>query len=162
LRFGTRTDLGRRWTVKGIKLIGHQHIGYQYGYLSVAINPVTGDVKMLILPNMRLESFQVFLDEFAKEVKEESILITDGAAAHRSQSLKIDKKIKVELLPAYSPQLNPVERFFQEIRRKLKNRVFTTYEEVEKAVIEIAGPFMKAAETIKKLTCFDWLTNTPS
>ncbi len=132
------------------------------GYLSVAINPRTGDVKMLILPNMTKESFQVFLDEFAKDLKHKSVLITDGVTAHRSQNLKPDEKINLELLPAYSPQLNPVERFFREIRRKLKNRVFTTYEEVEKAVIEIAKPFMKAKEAIKKLTCYDWLLNTPT
>ena len=162
LRFGTRTDLGRRWTATGVKPGGSQHIGYDYGYLSVAINPLTGDVKMLILPNMTLESFQVFLDEFAQGLEEEAILITDGAAAHRSQSLKPDEKINLELLPAYSPELNPVERFFREIRRRLKNRVFTTYEEVEKAVIEIAKPFMTAKEVIKKLTCYDWLLNTPS
>ncbi len=162
MRFGTRTDLGRCWTPKGVKQIGNQHIGYDYGYLSVALNPLTGDVKMLILPNMTGASFQVFLDEFAKDLKAESILITDGATAHRSQKLKLDEKIKLELLPAYSPQLNPVERFFREIRRRLKNQVFTTYGEVEKAVIEIAKPFMKAKEAIKKLTCYDWLINTPS
>lgn len=117
---------------------------------------------MLILPNMRLESFQVFLDEFAKNLKERSILITDGATAHRSRSLKLHQKIELEVLPAYSPQLNPVERFFREIRRRLKNRVFTTFEEVEKVVIEIAKPFMKAKEEIKKLTCFDWLLKSPS
>jgi transposase len=66
------------------------------------------------------------------------------------------------LLPPYSPQLNPVERFFQEVRRQLKNRVFKTYKEVEKAVIKIAKPYLKARETIKKLTCCDWLINTPS
>ncbi|MDQ3180005.1 MAG: IS630 family transposase [Acidobacteriota bacterium] len=162
MRFGTRTDLGRSWTPSGVKTIGYQHIGYDYGYLSVAINPVTGEVKMLILPNMTQESFQVFLDEFAKDLKEETILITDGATAHRSKSLKPDEKINLELLPAYSPQLNPVERFFREVRRRLKNRVFTTYEEVEKAVIEIAKPFMKASEAIKKLTCYDWILNTPN
>lgn len=162
LRFGTRTDLGRRWTARGVKPIGHQHIGYDYGYLSVAINPVTGDVKMLILPNMTKESFQVFLDEFGKGLKAEAILITDGATAHRSKNLKLDEKINLELLPAYSPQLNPVERFFREVRRRLKNRVFTTYDEVEKAVIEIAKPFIKAKEAIKKLTCYDWLLNAPS
>ena len=162
LRFGTRTDLGRRWTATGIKPIGSQHIGYDYGYLSVAINPVTGDVKMLILPNMTGASFQVFLDEFGKDLKEGAILITDGATAHRSKKLKTGQKINLELLPAYSPQLNPVERFFREVRRRLKNRVFTTYEEVEKAVIEIAKPFMAAKEAIKKLTCYDWLLNTPS
>jgi len=162
LRFGTRTDLGRRWTANGVKPIGHQHIGYDYGYLSVAVNPITGDVKMLLLPNMTGESFQVFLDEFAAGLKEKAILITDGAAAPRSKNLKLDEKINLELLPAYSPQLNPVERFFREVRRRLKNRVFITYEEVEKAVIEIAKPFMKAREAIKKLTCYDWLINTPS
>ncbi len=56
---------------------------------------------MLILPNMTQESFQVFLDEFAKDLKEETILITDGATAHRSKSLKPDEKINLELLPAY-------------------------------------------------------------
>ncbi len=162
MRFGTRTDLGRRWTANGVKPIGHQYIGYDYGYLSVAVNPITGDVKMLLLPNMTGESFQVFLDEFAAGLKEKAILITDGAAAHRSKNLKLDEKINLELLPAYSPQLNPVERFFREVRRRLKNRVFITYEEVEKAVIEIAKPFMKAREAIKKLTCYDWLINTPS
>lgn len=154
--------MGRRWTIAGVKPIGNQHIGYDYGYLSVAINPVTGEVKMLILPNMTKESFQVFLDEFAGNLKGEAILITDGATAHRSKNLKLDEKINLELLPAYSPQLNPVERFFREVRRRLKNRVFTTYEEVEKAVIEIAKPFMTATEKIKKLTCYDWLLNTPS
>ncbi len=111
---------------------------------------------------MTQESFQAFLDEFATGLKEKAILITDGAAAHRSKNLKPDEKINLELLPAYSPQLNPVERFFREVRRRLKNRVFTTYEEVEKAVIEIAKPFMKASEAIKKLTCYDWILNTPN
>lgn len=107
MRFGTRTEVGRKWAARGVKLIGQQQIGYDYGYLSVAINPVTGDVQMLILPNMTEESFQVFLDEFAKAVKA-AILITDGAGAHRSNNLKVAEKINLELLPAYSPQLNPV------------------------------------------------------
>ncbi len=117
---------------------------------------------MLILPNMTQESFQIFLDEFADGLKTATILITDGATAHRSQNLKSSEKINLELLPTYSPQLNPVERYFREVRRRLKNRVFTTYEEVEKAVIEIAKPFMKAREAIKKLTCYDWMLNTPT
>ena len=69
LRFGTRTDLGRRWIRGGVKAIGLQHIGYDYGYLSVAINPLLGKIRMFILPNMTRESFQVFLDEFAKGLK---------------------------------------------------------------------------------------------
>lgn len=161
MRFGTRTDLKRIWTAYGIKPVGRQFIGYDYGYLSVAINPVLGKIKMLILPNMSRESFQVFLDEFAKDLKSKVHLITDGASAHRSKKLKANEKLELEILPPYSPQLNPVERFFQEIRRKLKNQVFESYKQVERAVIEIAKPYLKQQETIKRLTCYDWLLNTP-
>lgn len=159
MRFGTRTELGRKWSAKGVKLIGEQHIGYDYGYLSVALNPRTGEMKVLILPNMRAASFQVFLDEFSRDLEKRTKLITDGATAHRSGKLRIAEKVELEILPAYSPQLNPVERFFEELRKELKNLVFTVYEEVEKAVIEIVKPYLKAAEVVKKLTCFGWLLN---
>lgn len=162
MRFGTRTDLGRRWTAKGVKPIGNQHIGYDYGYLSVAINPLLGKIKMFILPNMTCESFQVFLDEFAKGLKNKVKLITDGASSHRSRKLKIDEKLELEQIPAYSPQLNPVERFFQEIRKQLKNKVFSTYKEVEQAVIEIAKPYLKDRKTVKQITCYEWLLRTPT
>lgn len=68
MRFGTRPDLGRRWTPKGVKLGGEQHIGYDYGYLSVALNPLTGEMKVLSLPNMHADSLQVFLDEFSRDI----------------------------------------------------------------------------------------------
>lgn len=142
-----------------MKLVGEQHIGYDYGYLSVALNPLTGQMKVLILPNMQASSFQVFLDEFSRELTNSTRLITDGATAHRSGSLRIGEKVELEILPAYSPQLNPVERFFEELRKQLKNRLFTVYEEVEKAVIEIVQPYLQAAEVIKSLTCFSWLLN---
>jgi len=46
----------------------------------------------------------------------------DGAGAHRSERVSYGLMEK-ELLPPYSPELNPVERFFQEIRHQLKNKV---------------------------------------
>ena len=162
MRFGTRTELGRVWTAKGYRPSGEQRIGYEYGYLSVAINPVTGELLMLILPDMRVESFQAFLEEFRRFVSGEVCLITDGAAAHRSLHLQVSESLRVEHLPAYSPELNPVERFFKEMRKALKNRVFSSYEEVEKAVIEVAKPYLKDKERMKRLTCYPWLQNTPS
>jgi transposase len=116
----------------------------------VALNPCTGEVKALILPNMKSTSFQVFLDEFGEDLPEKTKLITDGATAHRSLSLRVGEKLEIEILPAYSPQLNPIERFFQELRKELKNNVFATYQEIETAVIEIVKPYFKASEAIKK------------
>jgi len=62
---GTRTELGRRWTSCGFRPTGEQIIGYEFGYLSVALNPASGELFALILPDMTVESFQAFIDEFS-------------------------------------------------------------------------------------------------
>lgn len=162
MRFGTRTDLGRVWTPKGVRPSGEQRIGYEYGYLSVAVNPLRGDIFLLVLPDMRVESFQTFLKEFEDSLLNSTTLITDGAAAHCSSRLKFGERLQLEQIPPYSPELNPVERFFKELRKELKNRVFDSYEQVEAAVIEAVKPYLNNKEKVKQLTCYGWLQNAPT
>lgn len=164
MRYGTRTGLGRRWTASGVRPSGEMLIGYEYGYLSVALNPRTGELFCLLLPDMRIESFQAFIDEFRKFVGERQRvrLITDGAAAHRSRRLKVGEQFEIEHLPPYSPELNPVERLFKELRQQLKNRVFETLEAVEAAVTEAIKLFLNDRLRVKKLTFYGWLHNTPT
>ncbi len=161
MRFGTRTELARKWTAKGFRPSGEQKIGYEYGYLSVAINPLTGKVFALLLPDMRVESFQAFISEFRKFEGGEVRLMTDGAAAHHSPRIELATNLSLEHLPAYSPELNPVERFFKELRKELKNRVFDSYEDVERAVVQALKPYLKEKERVTQLTCYSWLQNTP-
>lgn len=130
---------------------GEMLIGYEYGCLSVALNPRSGELFALILPDMAVESFQAFVDEFASFVGGQTAvrLITDGAAAHRSARLKVNEELLIEHLPAYSPELNPVERLFKELRRELKNRVFESFDAVEEAVIKAIKPFLKNGSRVK-------------
>ena len=147
--------------------IGRQNIGYDYGYLYVALNPSSGDLFSLLLPSMTVESMRLFVSEFRRWLEEngeaEAVtrLVLDGAGAHRSERVSYGS-IEKELLPPYSPELNPVERFFQELRRELKNKVYESYEEVEKAVEEIFKKYLTQPEAVKKLTNFHWLHTTPT
>ena len=162
MRFGTRTELGRGWTPGGVRPAGEMLIGYQHGYLSVALNPRSGELFALVLPDMTTESFQVFLNEFRSFVGDGAVIrfITDGAAAHRSTRLVVKDEIVIEHLPAYSPELNPVERLFKELRRKLKNRVFENLAKIEAAVIEAIKPYLTNRSMVKKLTFYGWMNNT--
>jgi DDE superfamily endonuclease len=159
--------LAKRWTAKGVRPLGKQNIGYDYGYLYVALNPANGEVFGLILPSMTVNSLSVFIKEFRVWLKQngkaetQTRLILDGAGSHRSEKVKYGA-IEKELLPPYSPELNPVERFFQEIRRELKNKVYESYEEVEKAVEEIFKRYLAQPEAVTKLTNFHWLHTTPT
>ena len=63
---------------------------YEYGYLSVALNPRTGELFALLLPDMRVESFQAFIDEFIGFIGEKNACSPDhrrrgGASQHSAE-----------------------------------------------------------------------------
>ena len=67
------------------------------------------------------------------------IIIWDNAGFHRSKLLE-NENLSIIFLPSYSPQLNPVERFYQEMRKVTANQIFENIEVqenlIEKALID--------------------------
>ncbi|GAB3162494.1 transposase [Telluribacter humicola] len=73
--------------------------------------------------------------------KRDLLVIWDGAAIHRSEPVKQflrerPGRIHLERLPAYSPELNPVELVWNQLKGSLKNRVFTNLEGLTAAILE--------------------------
>lgn len=155
LRYGTRTQLKRRWTPQKVRPAGNMKLGYEWGYLYAAIEPNTGQLYAYLLPNMSKASFQAFLKEFAQDVNGKRLLITDGAASHRS-NLAIPPGIDLQLLPPYCPELNPVERFFQELRKALANRIYDDLQQVEQIIEEQLQQYWQKPYRIKQLTDWHW------
>jgi len=59
-------------------------------------------------------------------------MILDKAGWHISQSLKLNDNIRLMHLAPYSPELNPVELLWREVRRKyFHNKIFANLDEVE-------------------------------
>jgi len=78
----------------------------------------------------------VFLEGLSKEyVGKKVALIIDGAGWHKSKKLKIPENIDIFLLPPYSPELNPVERFWEHVKQNvLHNKLYETLKPLEVAV----------------------------
>ena len=79
----------------------------------------------------------------------------DNASSHRSKRLEVPTNIQIVYLPPYSPELNPVERVFQDIKKHLKNKVFNVIEELEDTVCGIVKLF--APQRLKKLTFYPYI-----
>ena len=161
MRFGLRTNLKNRWTPKGIRPKGSIKIGYQWGYLYAAVNPKEGLLQAWLMPDMQQNTFQCFLDDFSEKAKADCLLIMDGAPAHRSK-LKLPQHMNVWLLPAYAPELNPVERLFQELRKALSNQIFTTIKEVEDLLIIALQPYFQDQQKLRQLTLYPWMIGDSS
>ena len=162
MRVGTRTGLGKKYAPVGVRPVGRQRIGYEYLYLYLAIKPVTGEMFAMFLPRLDKVCFNIFTAERSKLLKNRTLMIVDGADAHRLE--EENPLLELSKLPAYSPELNPVEGFFQELRRKLKFRVFETLDEAERFVSEALKEFLTDTERVKSLTLYpyikDALTNS--
>jgi transposase len=60
----------------------------------------------------------------------------DQTGWHKSKGLNVPKDIEIEHLPPYSPELNPVERLWQWLRRHFyRNRVFDSLDELSDTLV---------------------------
>lgn len=71
--------------------------------------------------------FEAFLKHLVEAYAGHHFLIVlEGAPSHRSKEIACPQSVSLLRLPRYSPELNPVERWFQGFRRVLSNRIFET------------------------------------
>ncbi len=103
---------------------------YQNFYVYSAVSPHDEEAFSLFLPWVNTEMMNLYLDELAQAYPDAQILlIWDQAGWHCSHDLKLPPNIRCEVLPPYSPELNPTERLWQWLRRHVtRNRIFDNEE----------------------------------
>ena len=84
-----------------------------------AVSPKDGTCVYLIMPTSNTACFQVFLDVLARKfARQDILLVLDGAPNHRCGHLVAPNNVTLLYLPPYSPELNPKENLWDEIREK--------------------------------------------
>jgi len=161
MRYGTRTECKRRWTRKGRRPVCRVKIGYEWGYLYALINPFSGHLFVMYFTHLDKDCFTHFMDKFLEHLKEGEgqepepvIIIGDRATAHTSS--RLPAPLHFEPLPTACPELNPVERFFQELRKKLANKVFETKQQVEVCLGKLLNSWAQMPDPLSQLTLFSF------
>jgi len=146
----------RRITGKGVRPVISSEIKREYEYLFGMIEPLTGKDFMLQLPGLDTPLMQLFMDEFTKADETSlHIILMDNASSHKTEKLKISKNIVFIFLPANAPELNPIERFWKELKDWLSDYEPHTMKQVSQLVEQGLKSFSEKA--ISSITSFEYL-----
>ncbi|MBX9256153.1 transposase [Desmonostoc muscorum CCALA 125] len=106
--------------------------------------------------HLNSETFQKFLDALSVELGDDMPLIQmDQASAHQALALIWPDNLIPIFQPAHSPQLNPIERLWQYIKRQWKGENFSCLQQLRQRVqLELA---QMSSELISSLTSYDFI-----
>jgi transposase len=161
-RFGRISDPRGCWAPEGIRPTVGVQIVHEYTYAFAAVSPLDGVLDSLVLPEVNTDTMSIFLNEVsARHIDEYIIMFADGAGWHKALNLNIPKNIKLLFLPPYSPELNPAEHIWDEIREKsFANVVFKTINTVEDTLVDALVALENHHEKVQGLTGFDWIISS--
>ena len=118
-RFGRINRPRPCWAPIGIRPEVASQLIREYIYLYGAVSPRDGTCVYLIMPRSDTACFQVFLNALSRKfARQDILLVLDGAPNHRCSGLVLPGNISLLFLPPYSPELNPKENLWDEIRKK--------------------------------------------
>lgn len=108
------------------------HQGYKNFYLYSCVAPLSGESFTLFLPEVNTNMMNIFFNELSQEYPDKEIIIAlDQAKWHKAKDLKLPDTITLLFLPSYSPELNPVEKLCQWLRKEVShNALFRTLEDM--------------------------------
>lgn len=126
----------------------------EYIYAYSAISPQTGDCFSIISPVCNTEAMNVFLNLMAQEYHDyRMVILLDKAGWHTSSMLELPANIKLMHLTPYSPELNPVELLWREVRAKyFHNQFFNSLDDVEKCLCKAMNNFNSNHDSVKQLS----------
>jgi len=142
----------RRWVQKGSKPTVPYAGTHLRRNVIGAVCPSSGELSCMICSHCDSKVFQVFLDIMAQEQPAQPgkrlILVLDNASWHKVKSLNWHH-IEAMYLPPYSPDFNPIERFWLRLKADFLTDYFTREsEQLEERIVKGLRSFFENPDTV--------------
>lgn len=142
---------------KGVTVVKHQSVTHRV-YSVSAISPEGQLLSSAQLEPFDSEHIVAFLKKMLKKLSHRLIIVWDNASIHTSKYIKHFLKtnpeanrVELQLLPRYSPELNPDEQVWGHLKNhRLIRKEFTTVKGLKKEVIHQLQKMAQQPELIKK------------
>lgn len=159
MRYGLQPVTRRVWSLRGTRPVCPVQPRYQWGYIYGAAE-VDGQAQadFLYCPTVSLDCSRQFLHQLAARDPEAlHVVIWDGAGFHpRDGAAGLPENLRLLALPPYSPELNPIEKLWDQLKDHLCNHVFASLSALERTMTEFLSRFWQEPEHVRALIGQGW------
>lgn len=158
-RFGRISNLTDCWAPAPVRPKVPRQVVRQSLYAFAAVAPSRGEMVHRLSPKCNTAAMSLFLLDMLMEWPNDPILlILDGAGWHKAKALPVAERLRLWHLPPYSPECNPSEHIWDEIREKVfANEFFATLDDVEVRLKTQLEELAADASRLRSLTLFPWV-----
>ena len=160
-RFGRMVRIRRCWAPAPYRPIVDNGYEREFQYVYGAVSPREGDLDWMICSAMNTEQMGKYLAQVSTAHAQDFIvMVVDGASSHVAKDLVIPENLRLHRLPPDSPQLNPQEHRWDEIREKeFPNRVFSDMSGIVRT-LETGLPRLAAdRDRVRSICAWPWIVS---
>ena len=164
-RFGQQGTTTNVWARKGSRPTAVRQTEYEYLWVLGAVCPETGHAEGLLSPQLNTKIVNAFLAQFGQTIPadEHAVMLWDGAGFHASKQLCVPDNVTIVTLPAYSPELNPIENLWYYLKSHYwSNRAYKDYDALEQAALDAWRKAVLDQELMKTVCAAPYLERATS
>jgi transposase len=153
MRYGLLPVTRRVWSLPGTRVVVPVEPRYEWGYCYGALEVEGAGAEFFYSPTVNLECSSIFLSQLAESDPDAiHVVIWDGAGFHQSDGQpEVPGNVRLVKLPAYSPELNPIEKLWDILKDAICNRLFATICELQEALTVVLAQYWSDARRVYDL-----------
>ena len=70
---------------------------------------------------------------------------------------ELPEQIRILPLPPYCPELNPMEKLWDQVQRSTSNAVWQTLDAIESEIVGVLKPFWQSVSRVRRFLGENWL-----
>ena len=160
-RFGRMARIRRCWAPAPLRPVVANGYEREFTYVYGGVSPLQGELDWSLSDKMNTAQMGAFLAQVSQAYPQEFIvMVVDGASSHKAKELIVPENVRLIRLPSYSPELNPQEHIWDEIREKaFPNLVLDQMAAVVERLRNGMAALAVDTERVRRITAWPWIVS---
>jgi len=160
-RFGRMARIRRCWAPAPLRPVVCNGYEREFTYVYGGVSPLQGELDWSLSDKMNTVQMTAFLSQVSQAHPHEFIvMVVDGASSHKAKELVVPQNMRLIPLPGYSPELNPQEHIWDEVREKafpnlVLDEMAAVVERLKDGMVALASD----AERVRRITAWPWVVS---